>query len=127
MGCSTRRDTSFDAFFDLFSTGLTATACPGGARQYYRYEIPRSSGPGLSPVYGFRGYSSITVNQFELSALTQRSSSLDSAKLEYLNKHHLMQTWSTPEGLHSLAERAHDGIKTAFPTRYAVGCLWHSR
>lgn len=56
------------------------------------------------------------VQNFELSALTQRSSSLDPAKLEYLNKHHLMQTWSTPQGLHSLAERAHDGIKVAFPT-----------
>ena len=34
-----------------------------------------------------------------------------------------MQRWSTPEGLNSLAERAHDGIKTAFPTRCVVDCL----
>ena len=69
------------------------------------------------------GHILLIISQFELSALTQRSSSLDLAKLEYLNKHHLMQRWSTPEGLSSLAERAHDGIKTAFPTRYVVGSL----
>ncbi|KAG5643046.1 hypothetical protein DXG03_001624 [Asterophora parasitica] len=57
------------------------------------------------------------INEFELSALTQRSSSLDPAKLEYLNKHHLMRIWSTPDGLETLAERAHDEIKAKFPTR----------
>ncbi|KAF9467001.1 glutamyl-tRNA synthetase [Collybia nuda] len=56
------------------------------------------------------------IHHFELSALTQRSSSLDPAKLEYINKHHLIQTSSSPEGLTILAERAHDGIKLAFPT-----------
>lgn len=59
----------------------------------------------------------IPVLQFDLSALTQRSSSLDPSKLEYLNKHHLMNTWSTPQGLESLAERAHDQIKASFPAR----------
>ncbi|KAG6909076.1 hypothetical protein DXG01_002057 [Tephrocybe rancida] len=56
------------------------------------------------------------IKEFELSALTQRSSSLDPAKLEYLNKHHLIRIWSTPDGLHSLAERARDDVKAAFPT-----------
>ncbi|KAG6866144.1 hypothetical protein C0991_008097 [Blastosporella zonata] len=56
------------------------------------------------------------IKEFELSALTQRSSSLDPMKLEYLNKHHLMRIWSTPDGLQSLAERAHDTIKAAFTT-----------
>lgn len=74
------------------------------------------------PLHEF-GVILLIANQFELSALTQRSSSLDPAKLEYLNKHHLMQTWSTPQGLHYLAERAHDGIKVAFPTRCAIGLL----
>ncbi|KAG6831645.1 hypothetical protein H0H92_008722 [Tricholoma furcatifolium] len=56
------------------------------------------------------------IKEFELSALTQRSSSLDPAKLEYLNKHHLMRLWETPDGLQSLAERVHDEVKAAFPT-----------
>ncbi|KAG5636923.1 hypothetical protein H0H81_006356 [Sphagnurus paluster] len=63
------------------------------------------------------------IKDFELSALTHRSSSLDPAKLEYLNKHHLMNTWSTPQGLESLAERAHDRVKAEFPTR-CVMCFW---
>ncbi|KAF8060769.1 hypothetical protein FPV67DRAFT_305746 [Lyophyllum atratum] len=55
------------------------------------------------------------IEQFELSALTQRSSILDPMKLEYLNKHHLMQIWSTAQGLETLAEKAHDSVKAAFP------------
>ncbi|KAG6817994.1 hypothetical protein H0H93_006869, partial [Arthromyces matolae] len=43
-------------------------------------------------------------------------SSLDPAKLEYLNKHHLFRVWSTPDGLRSLAERAHNEVKAAFPS-----------
>ncbi|KAG6890876.1 hypothetical protein C0992_012012 [Termitomyces sp. T32_za158] len=56
------------------------------------------------------------INEFELTALTQRSSILDPAKLEYLNKHLLMGVWSTPDGLQTLAERAHSEVKGAFPT-----------
>ncbi|KAG6829376.1 hypothetical protein H0H87_011587 [Tephrocybe sp. NHM501043] len=56
------------------------------------------------------------IQEFELSALTQRSSSLDPVKLEYLNKHHLMRVWSTPDGLQKLAEQAHDNIKAASHT-----------
>ncbi|KAF8324958.1 hypothetical protein F5887DRAFT_1021355 [Amanita rubescens] len=57
------------------------------------------------------------ISQFDLDALTHRSTSLDPGKLEYINKHHLMQAWSSPEGLHSLAERVHELIKTVFPHR----------
>lgn len=49
--------------------------------------------------------------------MTHRSSSLDPAKLEYINKRHLMNAWSTPEGLEDLAEKVHDEIKDRFPTR----------
>ena len=55
--------------------------------------------------------------------MTHRSSSLDKAKLEYINKRHLMRTWSTPEGLKNLAEKAHEEIKERFPSRYYSGIL----
>ena len=57
------------------------------------------------------------LDQFDLLSITQRSTSLDPAKLEYINKHHLSQLSSTPEGLTSMAERVHEQIKEAFPTR----------
>ena len=57
------------------------------------------------------------LEQFDLLSITQRSTSLDPAKLEYINKHHLSQLSSTPEGLTSMAERVHEQIKEAFPTR----------
>lgn len=56
------------------------------------------------------------LEQFDLLSITQRSTSLDPAKLEYINKHHLSQLSSTPEGLTSMAERVHEQIKEAFPT-----------
>ena len=59
------------------------------------------------------------ISQFDLDALTHRSTSLDPGKLEYINKQHLMRVSSTPEGLHNLAERVHEGIKTLFPHRSA--------
>ncbi|KAF8629012.1 hypothetical protein AX17_005868 [Amanita inopinata Kibby_2008] len=59
------------------------------------------------------------ISQFDLTAMTHRSSSLDAGKLEYINKHHLVRIWSTPEGLHGLAGRVHEMIKNAFPhSRY---------
>ncbi|KAF9007852.1 glutamyl-tRNA synthetase [Cyathus striatus] len=45
------------------------------------------------------------IEQFDLTAMTQRSSSLDPMKLEYINKHHLMRTFSDPKGLDALAEK----------------------
>lgn len=56
------------------------------------------------------------INEFDLSAMTHRNSSLDQAKLEYINKRHLMRTWSTPEGLEDLAEKVHEEIKEQFPS-----------
>ncbi|KAF8653560.1 hypothetical protein AX16_003897 [Volvariella volvacea WC 439] len=53
--------------------------------------------------------------EFDLSALTQRSSSLDPSKLEYINKHHLMREYVTVDGRQRLAQRAHEHVKAAFP------------
>uniref|UniRef100_A0A8H8CR71 Glutamate--tRNA ligase, mitochondrial n=1 Tax=Psilocybe cubensis TaxID=181762 RepID=A0A8H8CR71_PSICU len=55
------------------------------------------------------------IDQFSLSAITHRNTILESAKLEYLNKHHLMRQASTMSGLQSLAERVHSQIKETFP------------
>jgi len=40
---------------------------------------------------------------------------LDPSKLEYLNKNHLMETWSQPHGLNALADRVVGSVKEAFP------------
>ncbi|KAK7453366.1 Glutamate--tRNA ligase mitochondrial [Stygiomarasmius scandens] len=56
------------------------------------------------------------VSEFDLSAVTQRSSSLDATKLEYINKHHLMLRRENEEELKKMAERVHDSIKAKFPT-----------
>lgn len=49
--------------------------------------------------------------------LTHRRTILDPQKLEYLNKLHLMETWSQPDGLNGLANRAIGSIEEAFPNR----------
>ncbi|KIK66142.1 hypothetical protein GYMLUDRAFT_158716 [Collybiopsis luxurians FD-317 M1] len=56
------------------------------------------------------------ISNFDLTALTHRSSVLDVNKLEYINKHHLMSIWSTPDGLNELAHRIHGFIKEKFPS-----------
>jgi len=57
------------------------------------------------------------IDGFDLSVLTQRRSILDPVKLEYLNKHHLMREIATgATGQLRLAERAHQNVKSAFPT-----------
>ena len=53
--------------------------------------------------------------QFELDALTHRRTTLDPAKLAFLNKRHLMRMRSTESGLHAQALRAQRHIKDAFP------------
>ena len=53
--------------------------------------------------------------QFELDALTHRRTTLDPAKLAFLNKHHLVRTRSTESGLQALALRARRHVKDAFP------------
>lgn len=42
---------------------------------------------------------------------------LDPLKLEYLNKHHIMQKMNTLNDLHGLADRLHTPIKEAYPQR----------
>ena len=61
---------------------------------------------------------SYRFEQFDLSALTHRRTILDPSKLEYLNKNHLMETWSQPDGLNTLANRVIGTVKEAFPDRY---------
>jgi hypothetical protein len=53
--------------------------------------------------------------KFELDALTHRRTTLDPAKLAFLNKHHLMRMRTTESGLHAQALRALGHIKDAFP------------
>jgi len=107
-------------------------------------EDPESSGPpsssessghgGTSPAPDSTAVMTLPelTQEFSLSALTHRRTVLDPVKLEYLNKHHLMQmmhgaappssssmdspTSHLPSGLHSLAEKAHPTVKDAFPS-----------
>ncbi|KAI1789160.1 glutamyl-tRNA synthetase [Ganoderma leucocontextum] len=55
------------------------------------------------------------IRDFDFSVVTHRRSVLDPVKLEYINKHHLMQLMSNPGGLRTLAERAQPFIKAAYP------------
>ncbi|KAF9647742.1 glutamyl-tRNA synthetase [Thelephora ganbajun] len=55
------------------------------------------------------------IQEFDLSALTHRRTILDPLKLEYLNKNHLMETWSQPRGLNALANRVIGSVEEAFP------------
>ncbi|TFY60975.1 hypothetical protein EVJ58_g4799 [Rhodofomes roseus] len=55
------------------------------------------------------------VREFDLVQLTQRQSVLDQVKLEYLNKHHLMQRITNPDDLTKLAESVHTLVKETYP------------
>ncbi|KAI9445565.1 glutamyl-tRNA synthetase [Lactarius indigo] len=55
------------------------------------------------------------ITNLRLDVLTHRRTILDSAKLEYINKHHLMRTRSAESGLRALALRAQGHVKDAFP------------
>ncbi|KAH8988238.1 glutamyl-tRNA synthetase [Lactarius akahatsu] len=55
------------------------------------------------------------ITNLKLDVLTHRRTILDYAKLEYINKHHLMRTLSTESGLRALALRAQGHVKDAFP------------
>lgn len=59
----------------------------------------------------------LSALQFDFSVVTHRRSVLDPAKLEYINKHHLMQLMSSPGGLRTLADRALPFITAAYPHR----------
>lgn len=56
--------------------------------------------------------------KFSISALTHRNTILEGAKLEYINKRHLMRQVHQPNGLQTLAEKVHQEIKEVFPHRY---------
>ncbi|KIY53503.1 hypothetical protein FISHEDRAFT_63335 [Fistulina hepatica ATCC 64428] len=56
------------------------------------------------------------IQQFDLTRITHHRQSLDSAKLEFLNKRHLIGVWSSPEGRQSLAVRLQPTIVKGFPT-----------
>ncbi|KAJ7494607.1 hypothetical protein B0H11DRAFT_2276807 [Mycena galericulata] len=45
------------------------------------------------------------ISEFDISALTHRSTSLDPAKLTFLNRQHLLRTAATGEGLRDIAGR----------------------
>ncbi|RXW15108.1 hypothetical protein EST38_g10741 [Candolleomyces aberdarensis] len=66
------------------------------------------------------------ISEFDLTSVTHRNSTLDPMKLEYLNKQHLLQQRSTPDGLTAMAERVHDSVKDAFSEMY-VCCLLGGR
>ncbi|KAI0358886.1 glutamyl-tRNA synthetase [Trametes cingulata] len=55
------------------------------------------------------------IRNFDFSVLTHRRSVLDPAKLEYINKHHLMRLMATPHGLRTLAERTRLHVREARP------------
>lgn len=61
------------------------------------------------------------VHHFDLSALTHRRNILDPAKLEYLNKHHLMRSWKDDEATAHHARRIRELVKSEFPSsQYAT-------
>ncbi|OCH94171.1 glutamyl-tRNA synthetase [Obba rivulosa] len=53
------------------------------------------------------------IKEFELSSLTHRRTVLDPVKLQYLNKHHLIKSMTTDDGLLALAEKVRDIVKEA--------------
>ena len=58
--------------------------------------------------------------QFDFSAITHRRSVLDPEKLEYINKHHLMQLMQTQEGLTKLAQRTQPFVEAAYPNKLVL-------
>jgi glutamyl-tRNA synthetase len=56
------------------------------------------------------------IEQFDLASLTHRRQVLEPAKLEYLNKHHLMRSWKNDQGTLHHARGIHDLVRAAFPS-----------
>ncbi|PPQ64063.1 hypothetical protein CVT24_008876 [Panaeolus cyanescens] len=67
------------------------------------------------------------IEKFDITSLTHRNTILEAAKLEYINKHHIMRQTRergpdpktgeiTNIGLRSLAEKVHGQVKESFPT-----------
>ncbi|KAH6903453.1 glutamyl-tRNA synthetase [Coprinopsis sp. MPI-PUGE-AT-0042] len=76
-----------------------------------RSASPSSDAPDSTAVYNL----SELIQEFDLSAVTHRNSSLDPMKLEYINKHHLLRQRSTEEGFDTLVARAQEVLKESFP------------
>ncbi|KAF7312231.1 tRNA-synt-1c domain-containing protein [Mycena indigotica] len=55
------------------------------------------------------------ISEFDIAALTHRSSSLDQGKLAYLNRQHLLQGASTPSGLADVASRVRSWLDESKP------------
>lgn len=83
------------------------------------HENGRASPTGASPTQPPDSTTLMTlpelIDQFDLSSLTHRRNVLDPAKLAYLNKHHLMRSWKSEQGIAFQARRVHDVVKAAFP------------
>jgi hypothetical protein len=63
--------------------------------------------------------------QFNLSALTHQSTILDPQKLEYLNKNHLVETWSQRnDGLNSLANRVIVSVGEPSQIGMSASCIF---
>ncbi|KAI9455877.1 hypothetical protein HD554DRAFT_2030712 [Boletus coccyginus] len=56
------------------------------------------------------------IEQFDLASLTHRRQVLEPAKLEYLNKHHLMRSWKNDQGTLYHARGIHDLVRASFPS-----------
>ncbi|RPD81515.1 glutamyl-tRNA synthetase [Lentinus tigrinus ALCF2SS1-7] len=67
------------------------------------------------------------IENFDFSVITHRRTVLDPAKLEYMNKHHLMRRMSTPEGLQTLAERTLPFVKEKFPNSDSISIPYLER
>ncbi|KAK7033017.1 tRNA-synt-1c domain-containing protein [Favolaschia claudopus] len=55
------------------------------------------------------------ISEFDLSAITHRSSSLDAGKLAFLNRQHLLRSAATPSGIADVAGRVRLWINEAKP------------
>ncbi|KZT24655.1 glutamyl-tRNA synthetase [Neolentinus lepideus HHB14362 ss-1] len=61
------------------------------------------------------------IEKFDLHTLTHRRSILDQVKLKYLNRHHLLQRMSTPEGLDSIVAQLYAYVQETYPaSEYAT-------
>ncbi|KAF8553539.1 hypothetical protein OG21DRAFT_1597677 [Imleria badia] len=56
------------------------------------------------------------IEQFDLASLTHRRQVLEPAKLEYINKHHLMRAWKNEQGTLQHARAIHDLVRASFPS-----------
>ncbi|KAJ7274523.1 hypothetical protein B0H12DRAFT_1089103 [Mycena haematopus] len=55
------------------------------------------------------------ISEFDISAITHRSSSLDPGKLAFLNRQHLLRSASTPSGMTDIAGRVREWMNETRP------------